>query len=107
MLPALTLIGAYVTFCRYLKARHHVLLAGGASHLRVASVIMGFVPRPTHLIVSHVLQVIREAVQAVEQDGIVFIDEIDKIVSGSEQRFGAPQGLMRHQGICAQMCSAP
>ena len=31
---------------------------------------------------------VREAVQAVEQDGIVFIDEIDKIVSSSEHRFG-------------------
>ena len=35
-------------------------------------------------------QVVREAVQAVEQDGIVFIDEIDKIVSSSENRYGAP-----------------
>lgn len=31
----------------------------------------------------------REAIQAVEQDGIVFIDEIDKIVSNSEHRYGA------------------
>lgn len=31
----------------------------------------------------------REAIDAVEQDGIVFIDEIDKIVSGSERRYGA------------------
>lgn len=31
----------------------------------------------------------REAINAVEQDGIVFIDEIDKIVSSSERRYGA------------------
>eukprot|EP00891_Asterochloris_glomerata_P008600 jgi/Astpho2/8600/Aster-05080 len=31
----------------------------------------------------------REAVQAAEQDGIVFIDEIDKIVVGPEGRYGA------------------
>ena len=31
----------------------------------------------------------REAIDAVEQDGIVFIDEIDKIVSGPERRYGA------------------
>ena len=35
-------------------------------------------------------QVTREAIQAVEQDGIVFIDEIDKIVSSTEHRYGAP-----------------
>ncbi len=33
------------------------------------------------------LQVQKEAVQSVEQDGMVFIDEIDKIV-GSEMRYG-------------------
>jgi ATP-dependent HslUV protease ATP-binding subunit HslU len=33
--------------------------------------------------------VTREAISAVEQDGIVFIDEIDKIVSSSEYRYGA------------------
>lgn len=33
--------------------------------------------------------VTREAIAAVEQDGIVFIDEIDKIVSSSEYRYGA------------------
>ncbi|GAB4824107.1 hypothetical protein N2152v2_011153 [Parachlorella kessleri] len=33
--------------------------------------------------------VTREAIQAVEQDGIVFIDEIDKIVTSSEYRYGA------------------
>ena len=31
----------------------------------------------------------REAIDAVEQDGIVFIDEIDKIVSSREHRYGA------------------
>lgn len=31
----------------------------------------------------------KEAVQSVEQDGMVFIDEIDKIVVGSEMRYGA------------------
>ena len=35
-----------------------------------------------------VLQVQKEAVQSVEQDGMVFIDEIDKIVVGSEMRYG-------------------
>lgn len=34
------------------------------------------------------LQVQKEAVQSVEQDGMVFIDEIDKIVVGSEMRYG-------------------
>ncbi len=33
--------------------------------------------------------VIREAINAVEQDGIVFIDEIDKIVTSSGYRYGA------------------
>jgi len=33
--------------------------------------------------------VTREAITAVEQDGIVFIDEIDKIVTSSEYRYGA------------------
>jgi len=35
-----------------------------------------------------ILQVQKEAVQSVEQDGMVFIDEIDKIVVGSEMRYG-------------------
>ena len=35
------------------------------------------------------LQVQREAIQAVEQDGIVFIDEIDKIVVNQDLRYGA------------------
>ena len=35
----------------------------------------------------------REAIQAVEQDGIVFIDEIDKIVVNQDLRYGeAPVG---------------
>lgn len=34
------------------------------------------------------LQVQREAIQAVEQDGIVFIDEIDKIVVNQDLRYG-------------------
>lgn len=33
--------------------------------------------------------VVREAISTVEQDGIVFIDEIDKIVTSSEYRYGA------------------
>lgn len=35
-----------------------------------------------------VVQVQKEAIQSVEQDGMVFIDEIDKIVVGSEMRYG-------------------
>ena len=35
----------------------------------------------------HILQVHREALQATEQDGIVFIDEIDKIVTSSDSHF--------------------
>ena len=38
--------------------------------------------------VLNVLQVQKEAIQSVEQDGMVFIDEIDKIVVGSEMRYG-------------------
>ena len=34
------------------------------------------------------MQVQREAIQAVEQDGIVFIDEIDKIVVNQDLRYG-------------------
>ena len=34
------------------------------------------------------VQVQREAIQAVEQDGIVFIDEIDKIVVNQDLRYG-------------------
>ena len=34
------------------------------------------------------MQVTRDAIAAVEQDGIVFIDEIDKIVSSAETRLG-------------------
>jgi len=37
----------------------------------------------------HPPQVTRDAIAAVEQDGIVFIDEIDKIVSSAETRLGA------------------
>ncbi|KAL6777444.1 HSLU1 [Auxenochlorella protothecoides x Auxenochlorella symbiontica] len=33
--------------------------------------------------------VLRDAIAAAEQDGIVFIDEIDKIVSSAENRYGA------------------
>lgn len=33
-------------------------------------------------------QVIRDAVSAVEQDGIVFLDEIDKIVVNQDTRYG-------------------
>ncbi len=35
----------------------------------------------------------REALQAVEQDGIVFIDEIDKIVTAQDYRHGRSAGL--------------
>ena len=38
--------------------------------------------------IMRVLQVQREAIQAVEQDGIVFIDEIDKIVVNQDLRYG-------------------
>ena len=34
------------------------------------------------------LQVQKEAIQAVEQDGMVFIDEIDKIVVNHDARYG-------------------
>lgn len=34
-------------------------------------------------------QITKDAVQATEADGIVFIDEIDKIVTSSESRYGA------------------
>ncbi|XP_024528934.1 uncharacterized protein LOC9632693 isoform X2 [Selaginella moellendorffii] len=34
-------------------------------------------------------QIIKDAIRATESDGIVFIDEIDKIVTTSEARFGA------------------
>ena len=34
------------------------------------------------------LQVQKEAIQAVEQDGMVFIDEIDKIVTSTDSRYG-------------------
>lgn len=36
------------------------------------------------------LQVQRDAISAVEQDGIVFIDEIDKIVVNQDTRYGEP-----------------
>ncbi|KAI3438396.1 hypothetical protein D9Q98_000828 [Chlorella vulgaris] len=42
--------------------------------------------------------VTREAILAVEQDGIVFIDEIDKIVTSSEHRYGgdaSAEGVQR------------
>ncbi|KAI7835952.1 hypothetical protein COHA_010151 [Chlorella ohadii] len=42
--------------------------------------------------------VTREAIQAVEQDGIVFIDEIDKIVTSTEHRYGgdaSAEGVQR------------
>lgn len=38
------------------------------------------------------VQVQKEAVQAVEQDGMVFIDEIDKIVVNHDSRYG----MLRH-----------
>lgn len=37
-------------------------------------------------------QVQKEAVQSVEQDGMVFIDEIDKIVVNHDSRYG----MLRH-----------
>ena len=36
------------------------------------------------------IQIQREAIQAVEQDGIVFIDEIDKVVTSPDMRYGKP-----------------
>ena len=41
-------------------------------------------------------QVTRDALTAVEQDGIVFIDEIDKIVTGAEGRYGEHSSWPRH-----------
>ena len=35
-----------------------------------------------------VVQVQKEAIQSVEQDGMVFIDEIDKIVVNHDSRYG-------------------
>ena len=43
------------------------------------------------------MQVHKEAIQAVEQDGMVFIDEIDKIVTSSETRYGETP-------ICCALC---
>ncbi len=54
-----------------------------------------------------ILQVQKEAVQSVEQDGMVFIDEIDKIVVGSEMRYGKqlcplyPPPPPPHPPVCA------
>lgn len=39
---------------------------------------------------AHDVQVQREAIQAVEQDGIVFIDEIDKIAVNHQTRYCEP-----------------
>ena len=49
-----------------------------------------------------ILQVQREAIQAVEQDGIVFIDEIDKIVVNQDLRYGKPP-CMGYISICAAL----
>ena len=47
------------------------------------------------------LQVQREAIQAVEQDGIVFIDEIDKIVVNQDLRYGELPFADSHTHTCA------
>lgn len=55
----------------------------------------------------------KEAVQSVEQDGMVFIDEIDKIVVGSEMRYGKTVpfawlhiSLCKHQVKTLHVCVA-
>ena len=49
-------------------------------------------------------QVTKEAITAVEQDGIVFIDEIDKIVTSSDSRYGqrllCASRLLLNRQIC-------
>ena len=52
----------------------------------------------------HMLQVQREAIQAVEQDGIVFIDEIDKIVVNQDLRYGE-QPAIPIVHVCLWSCS--
>ena len=52
--------------------------------------------------------VAKEAIASVEQDGIVFIDEIDKIVSSSENRHGADasaEGVQRDLLPIIEGCS--
>ena len=55
------------------------------------------------------MQVQREAMAAVQQDGIVFIDEIDKIVVNHETRYGewtpAPADFWP-QATCKASCRA-
>ena len=57
------------------------------------------------------LQVQKEAVQSVEQDGMVFIDEIDKIVVGSEMRYGkclqSGQAYNMHASSCSSAVVLP
>lgn len=49
------------------------------------------------------VQVQKEAVQAVEQDGMVFIDEIDKIVVNHDSRYGMLwHGLITHDALLHQ-----
>ena len=43
-----------------------------------------------------ILQVVRDAMHAAEQNGIVFIDEIDKIVSPSGSRIGGQPALLTY-----------
>lgn len=52
------------------------------------SVCMAPIVSVQPLKVLHGVQVQKEAIQAVEQDGMVFIDEIDKIVTSTDSRYG-------------------
>lgn len=54
------------------------------------------------------VQVQREAMTAVQQDGIVFIDEIDKIVVNHETRYGMrPNNCLSPQANCKAGARAP
>ena len=63
-----------------------------------------------HSSVEHVdpysfVQVIKDALVSAEQDGIVFIDEIDKIVSGPNGRFGGkshPSSYIKSSSLLLQ-----
>ena len=44
--------------------------------------------------------VVKEALKAVENDGIVFLDEIDKIVSSSDHRHGADASSEGSSATC-------
>ena len=70
-----------------------------------------YAPAPNNLALLDAGVVVKEALKAGENDGIVFRDEIDKIVSSSDHRHGADASsegdLLREQSASAGALAMP